>query len=115
MSIQDMLESESFLTGIMGGLATVIIVIVVAVIIKAVKNKSKPMETALVKILSKRNIVNNNPGAGAYIIFEFEDGSRREFAVNPSISSTVVEGDEGKLTYQGAKIICFERNQKNEK
>ncbi|MBQ9784893.1 MAG: DUF2500 family protein [Clostridia bacterium] len=55
-------------------------------------------------------IFNNSPNAGSLIIFEFEDGNRQEFAVNTSASSTLVEGDTGKLTYQGTKFLRFERD-----
>ena len=41
--------------------------------------------------------------------FEFESGDRMEFAVPSDIYGLSVEGDRGKLTFQGTAFIGFER------
>lgn len=49
------------------------------------------------------------------VVFELEDGSRVELAIkDPNTYGIMVEGDCGKLTYQGKKFIGFERGDNNE-
>ena len=44
-----------------------------------------------------------------YITFEFETGDRMELHVPRSEYGMIVEGDQGKLTFQGTRYISFER------
>ena len=44
-----------------------------------------------------------------YATFEFESGDRMEFSVPSDIYGLSVEGDRGKLCFQGTKFISFER------
>ncbi|MCS3917083.1 hypothetical protein M2349_002224 [Caldanaerobacter subterraneus subsp. tengcongensis MB4] len=44
-----------------------------------------------------------------FITFEFETGDRQEFMVGADTYGYLVEGDVGKLTFQGKKFLSFER------
>ena len=44
-----------------------------------------------------------------YVTFEFESGDRLELEVDGSEYGMVVEGDNGKLTFQGTRFLGFER------
>ncbi len=74
------------------------------------RNAKKPVETKSVKVVAKRNIVNNNPNVGSFVLFEFDDGSRQELSVKVNVASVIAENDIGMLTYQGSKFIEFKRN-----
>lgn len=72
-------------------------------------NAKKPIETARIKIVSKRKIW------GVYgVLVELETGERREFDLslfNANVKeSLLLENDIGILTYQGSMIIKFERD-----
>lgn len=44
-----------------------------------------------------------------FITFEFESGDRMEFAVPDEVFGLSVEGDRGRLTFQGTKYLDFTR------
>lgn len=117
MSLSDLLESEIFFGAFLFGIAIVFIALFGVVFYKKwaenKKNEGKPIETKAVKVVTKRNIMNNNPNVGSFVLFEFDDGSRQELSINANTSSTIAENDTGMLTYQGTKFIKFERNINN--
>ena len=117
MSLKDMFESEEFFGALLVGLALSIILIAVLVIVIKRKQqagyKDKPVNTAYAKVLAKRNVVPNNHMGGFFVLFEFDDGVRREFSIDYNRASVIAENDEGNLTYQGTKFINFERNRPN--
>ncbi len=43
-----------------------------------------------------------------YMTFEFADGGRQEFYVEPAIYGVLVEGDRGTLRYQGIRYKGFD-------
>ena len=45
-----------------------------------------------------------------YVTFEVESGDRIELVVPSSEYGFMVEGDQGKLTFQGTRYISFDRN-----
>lgn len=45
-----------------------------------------------------------------YVTFEVESGDRIELVVPRSEYGFMVEGDQGKLTFQGTRYISFDRN-----
>lgn len=94
---------------LLGG-AVLFLVITGAVGGQAVKNAMSPIETKTAKVISKRNIMDNQPYLGSLLLFEFDDGSRQELSVKANAASTIAESDTGKLTYQGRKFIDFERD-----
>ncbi len=44
-----------------------------------------------------------------YVTFQVESGDRMEFAVRDAEYGLLVEGDAGKLTFQGMRYLGFER------
>ena len=44
-----------------------------------------------------------------YVTFEVESGDRMELIVPRSEYGLIVEGDQGKLTFQGTRYLSFER------
>lgn len=90
---------------------------VVRMISRSRKNASSPRITAPATLVAKRYSVRVND-AGAtmghaynhyYMTFEFESGDRMEFSVPSDIFGLSVEGDRGKLTFQGTAFVGFER------
>ena len=45
-----------------------------------------------------------------YVTFEVESGDRIELVVPRSEYGFMVEGDQGKLTFQGTRYLSFDRN-----
>ena len=84
------------------------------------KNAASPRITAPATLVAKRHSVHTS-GTGQdnmtmhhtynnyYATFEFESGDRMEFSVPSDIYGLSVEGDRGKLCFQGTKFISFER------
>ena len=91
------------------------------------KNDQSPRVTADVKVVSKRmevggNRSNRRMGADGmmengysysysdyFVTFEFNSGDRLELPVDGSDYGLLVEGDQGKLTFQGTRYLSFER------
>lgn len=85
------------------------------------KNNHSPRLTVDATIATKRNNVSyhhHNSSDGVmhtthsttyYVTFEVESGDRMEFIVNGSEYGMLVEGDHGRLTFQGTRYIGFER------
>jgi hypothetical protein len=84
-------------------------------------NNAQPVLTVWAKIVAKRtnvssSIHNDNDmqhhssSTTYYVTFEVESGDRMEFAVMGSEFGILVEGDEGKLTFQGTRYKGFVRN-----
>mgnify|MGYP000784206328 FL=1 len=44
-----------------------------------------------------------------YVTFQVESGDRMELSVDDSEYGMLVEGDEGKLTFQGSRYLGFEQ------
>lgn len=86
------------------------------------KNNHSPRLTVDAMVVAKRNQVTNhhhNHGdAGMhtthtttyYVTFQVESGDRIEFHVNGREYGILVEGDFGKLTFQGTRYLGFERS-----
>ena len=45
-----------------------------------------------------------------YVTFQVESGDRMEFEVDGSDYGLLVQGDIGKLSFQGTRYLGFERN-----
>ena len=45
-----------------------------------------------------------------YVTFQVESGDRMEFSVSGTEYGMLVEGDEGRLTFQGTRYLSFLRN-----
>ncbi len=105
----------------------VIFIVIVLTIVKSAKqgirNNQSPILTVEARILSRRSEAchssDANPGDGIdtsstrtdhYITFEVESGDRMEFAVLGQDFGLLVEGDYGKLTFQGTRFKGFIRD-----
>lgn len=90
------------------------------------KNNHSPRLTVEAKIVTKRMDVstyhhhNAGDASGAhghytthstayYVTFEVESGDRIELKVEDYDYGMLVEGDQGKLTFQGTRYLGFER------
>lgn len=111
-----------FISMMMGPIISIlIVVIIIIIIVKGIKqssyNKSQPKLTVNAKAVSKRTKVtggmnNSNINRGHtyyYVTFQFESNDRLELKMNGSEFGMIVEGDNGKLTFQGNKFYGFER------
>lgn len=84
-------------------------------------NKTQPVLTVDAKIVDKRtdyhtrrhNGANNHVHTHSYsyyfVTFEVTSGDRMEFRVNDAEYGMMVQGDSGKLTFQGSDFKGFER------
>lgn len=83
------------------------------------KNNHSPRLTVDAKVVTKRMSVSHHTNAGMngsvpttstsyYVTFQVESGDRMEFSVRGSVYGMLVEGDVGKLTFQGTRYLSFE-------
>ena len=86
------------------------------------KNDQSPRVTADAKVVSKRMQVGQNRQSSGdndmmrsytyskyFVTFEFESGDRQELLVDGSDYGLLVEGDTGKLSFQGTRYLGFQR------
>lgn len=84
------------------------------------KNDQSPRVTANAKVVSKRMQVGQNRSGDNdmmrsytyskyFVTFEFESGDRLELPVDGSDYGLLVEGDTGKLSFQGTRYLGFQR------
>ena len=86
------------------------------------KNDQSPRVTADAKVVSKRMQVGQNRQSSGdndmmrsytyskyFVTFEFESGDRLELTVDGSDYGLLVEGDTGKLSFQGTRYLGFQR------
>ena len=115
--------------GIMGVIFPLMIMLVFAVfIVTAVKglaqwnkNNNSPRLTVPAIIVAKRTNISRHRHGGAgdhhhyhttttyYITFEVESGDRMEFHVTGEEYGLLLEGDKGRLSFQGTRYLGFER------
>ncbi len=85
------------------------------------KNNHSPRLTVDARVVAKRtNVSHHHHGTDAhmshissstsyYVTFEFESGDRMELGVKGYDYGMLVEGDNGKLAFQGTRFLGFER------
>ena len=83
------------------------------------KNNNSPRLTVPATVVSKRtNITHHHNGNNVgpyrtsttyYAAFQVESGDRMEFHINGQQYGMLVEGDHGKLSFQGTRFLNFER------
>lgn len=90
------------------------------------KNNNSPRLTVEATVVAKRNHVSHHRHANAgdatgahgyhtttstsyYVTFQVESGDRMELPVTGSEFGLLVEGDYGKLSFQGTRYLGFER------
>lgn len=85
------------------------------------KNNKSPILTVDAKIVSRRqhisrrahnhnDQIHHTSSSKYFVTFEFESGDRLELNVPYNEFGYLVEGDTGKLTFQGTRFHKFERN-----
>ena len=106
---------------------TVFIVILVKILKQRRVNNNSPRLTVEATVVSRRRDVSHHdsPNAGDitgahgytttssttyYATFQVESGDRLELAIPGSQYGYLVEGDTGRLTFQGTRFLSFERN-----
>ncbi len=104
----------------------VIIGIFVVIIVKDIstwnKNNNSPRLTVVAEVVSKRIDVPHHRHANAgdltgahgyhttyYVTFQVDSGDRMELSVSGSEYGMLVDGDRGKLSFQGTRYLSFER------
>lgn len=91
------------------------IVIFVVAIVKGVSQKKKndqsPRLTTDAKVVAKRTEVTGMDRniTHYYVTFEVESGDRMELKVEGEEYGMLVEGDCGKLAFQGTRYLGFQR------
>ena len=78
------------------------------------KNNHSPRLTVEVSVVGRRN---HRSGGGHnhiahtsyYITFQVESGDRMELQIPAQEFGYIIEGDRGKLTFQGTRFLKFER------
>ena len=83
------------------------------------KNNNSPRLTVPATVVSKRADVPHHHHAGEhhhshtstsyYVTFEVPSGDRMELHVSGTEYGLLIEGDQGKLTFQGTRYLGFER------
>ena len=82
------------------------------------KNNHSPVLTVSAIVVAKRQHVSRRRSSSSslhhtstsyYITFEVESGDRIELHVTGSEYGQIIEGDAGKLTFQGTRYLGFER------
>lgn len=82
------------------------------------KDEKSPRLTVDAKVAAKRTArqrrMSNEHGSGRdytnyYATFQFESGDRLELELKSYEFGLLVEGDKGKLTFQGSRYLGFER------
>jgi hypothetical protein len=82
------------------------------------KNNHAPRLIVDAQVVSRRTNVSRRRGANDvanrtsttyYVTFQFETGDRMELRLQGHEYGLLVEGDKGKLTFQGTRYLGFER------
>lgn len=104
----------------------VFIVTIVKSIAEWNKNNNSPRLTVEASVVAKRTHVSHHRHANAgdmsgahgyhtststryYVTFQVESGDRMELSVNGNEFGLLIEGDRGKLSFQGTRYLGFER------
>lgn len=95
----------------------VVLLLLLPIIVRGIsirhKNNNSPRLSVPVKIVTKRahiDVSNGDSHTTYYVTFEAESGDRIELEVPRSEYGFMVEGDQGKLTFQGTRYLSFDRN-----
>ena len=88
--------------------------LIVSTLVKSAKqnhaNNNSPRVTADTEVVAKRTQVRGDHAHTTYFAtFQFESGDRLELNVPHNQFGYLVEGDKGKLTFQGTRFLEFQR------
>ena len=86
----------------------------VGVLVKGIKtnrkNNAAPRITAEATVVTRRTQVRGDHAHTTYFAtFQFESGDRLEMQIPYDRFGYLVEGDKGKLTFQGTRYLDFQR------
>ncbi len=115
--------------GMFGVMSTIIFIVVIGVFVVTFvrgigewnKNNNSPRLSVPATVVAKRTNVSRHHHGGAnghhhhhtstsyYVTFQVESGDRMELHVAGTEYGLLVEGDSGKLTFQGTRYLGFER------
>lgn len=74
------------------------------------KNDASPRLTSVATVVTKRTHVwGDHSRTDYYATFQFESGDRLELKIPRDRFGYLVEGDSGKLHFQGTRFLDFER------
>lgn len=78
------------------------------------KNNASPRLTVDAQVVTKRTSVHgggehSHASTSHYVTFEVDSGDRMELPVTGPEYGMLVEGDQGRLTFQGTRYLGFER------
>lgn len=74
------------------------------------QNNASPQLTTEATVVAKRTHVwGDHSRTDYYVTFQFESGDRLELEIPHNQFGYLVEGDRGKLTFQGTRFLAFER------
>ena len=113
--------------GAFGVMFTIVFVLFIGIFVVAIvrgigqwnKNNNSPRLTVPATVVSKRADVSHRHHAGEhhhthtstsyYVTFEVESGDRMELHMSGTEYGLLVEGDKGRLSFQGTRYLGFER------
>ena len=73
-------------------------------------NNQSPRITSEATVVTRRTQVRGDHAHTTYFAtFQFESGDRMELMIPHNRFGYLVEGDRGKLTFQGTRFVSFER------
>lgn len=100
-----------------------VIGVFVAIAVKGIrqwnKNNHSPKLTVPATVVAKRTNVSHHHHASThhttrsttyYVTFQVESGDRMELPVAGYEYGLLIEGDQGRVTFQGTRYLGFERN-----
>ena len=83
------------------------------------RNNNSPRLTVEAQVVTKRTSVTHHGGTdhsmhhtstSHYVTFQVESGDRMELPVTGQEYGMLVEGDQGRLSFQGTRYLGFERH-----
>ncbi len=88
--------------------------IIISTLVKGAKqnhqNNNSPRITSEAEVVTKRTKVwGDHSHTVYYATFQFESGDRLELEIPHNQFGYLVEGDKGKLTFQGTRFLEFQR------
>lgn len=108
---------------------TIFLIVLVGIIVNLVKgvgtwskNNNSPVLTVEATVVAKRisvsrhhhnrgdNMQHTSNSTFYYATFQVESGDRMELGISGTDYGMLVEGDKGKLTFQGTRFKDFQRN-----
>ena len=117
--------SFSLFYGMFGFIFAVVFCIIIIRIIRGIgewssNNNSPIVDVEAIVVAKRQNTTHSNHMAGGnqmhhssstyyYVTFELESGSRMELKVKGTDYGLLVEGDVGKLRFQGTRYLGFDR------